>query len=69
MFRSQDIQVFCIFNYSLIYQICDVMTKIIIWERVHFSKYLLNHKLLSHQTRPIDRYKQGQKFSETFWTI
>ena len=26
MFRSQDIQVFVIFNYPIIYRICDVMS-------------------------------------------
>ena len=29
IFHSQDIQVFCIFNYPVIYQICDVMMSII----------------------------------------
>ena len=51
---------FSIFYHSMIYQICDVMMSISAWDRVHFWVYLLNHNLLSHQTWPIDRYKQGQ---------
>ena len=59
---------FCIFNHPMIYQICDVMANIIM-DRVHFWIYLLNHNSLTHQTWLIDRYKQGQYFSENFWTI
>ena len=51
---------FCIFNCPMIYQI---------WDRKHFWIYLLNHNSLSHQTWPIDRYKQEQQFSGIFWTI
>ena len=47
MFRSQDIQVFLILT---IYQICDVMMSISSWEKVHFRKYILNHRWLSHRT-------------------
>ena len=36
---------------------------------VHFSIYLLNHNSLRHQSWSIDRCKQGQYFSEIFWTI
>ena len=39
------------------------------WDRVHFWIYLLNNKSLTHQTWSIDRYKQLQYFSESFWTI
>ena len=28
--------------------------------------YLLNHNFLTHQTWPVDRYKQGQYFQESF---
>ena len=35
-------------------------------DRVHFKIYLLNHSPLTHQTWSIDRYKQGQYFSEIF---
>ena len=59
---------FCMFNHSIIYQICDVMMSISIWDRVHFRIYLLNHNSLSHQTWPIDRYKEGESFSGIFWT-
>ena len=38
------------------------------WDRVHFWIYLLNNKL-THQTWSIDRYKQLQYFSGSFWTI
>ena len=48
-----------VFNHPMIYQICDVMS-IITWGRVNFLIYLLNHNSLSHQTWPIDRYKQEQ---------
>ena len=51
---------FCIFSHPIIYQICDVMMSISTWNEVHFWIYLLNHNSLSHQTWPIDRYKQGQ---------
>ena len=60
---------FCIFNHSMIYQICDVMMSISAWGRVHFWIYLLNNNSLSHQTWPVDRYKQGQYFSGILWTI
>ena len=69
MFHSQDIQVFCIFNHPMFYQICDVMMNMSIWDSVHFWIYLLNHNSLIHQTWPIDRYNQGQSFSGIFWTI
>ena len=49
---------FCIFNHPMIYQICDAMISIGIWDKVHFRLYLLNHNSLSHQTWSIDRYKQ-----------
>ena len=51
---------FCISRYPMICQICDIMTGIRTWGRVHFWIYLLNHNSLSHQTWPIDRYSQGQ---------
>ena len=53
---------FCIFNHLMIYQICDIMMNIIIWDRVHFWLYILNHNSLSNQIWPIDRCKQGQQF-------
>ena len=43
----------------MIYQICDAMMSISTWDKVHFWVYLLNNNL-SHQTWPVDRYKQGQ---------
>ena len=55
-------------NHSIIYQIYDVMMSISLWDRVNFWTYVLNHNSLSHQTWPIDRYKQGQQFSEIFQT-
>ena len=51
---------FCIFNHSIIYQICVVMMSIRTWDRVHSWIYLLNLNSLSHETWPIDRYKEGQ---------
>ena len=60
---------FCIFNHPMIYQICDVTMSISTWGRLHFWIYLLNNNSWSHQTRPIGRYKQGQKFLEIFWSI
>ena len=39
------------------------------WDTVHFWIYLLNNNSLIHQTWSIDRYKQLQYFSESFWTI
>ena len=59
----------CIFNHLMIYQICDAMMNISIWDRVHFWIYLLNHNSLTHQTWSLNRYKQGEYFSEFFWTI
>ena len=53
----------------MIYQICDVRINISLWDRVYFWIYLLNHKSLSHQTWPIDRYKQRQQFSGIFSPI
>ena len=67
MLRSHDIQVFCIFNHRMIYQICAVIS-ISTWDRVHFLIYLLNHNSVSHHTWPTDRYKQGRYFSAIFWT-
>ena len=69
IFCSQDIQVFCVFNHPMIYQIFDIMMSISTWDRVHFWIYLLSHDSLSHQTWLVDRYKQGQYFSGIFWTI
>ena len=50
MFRSQDIQVFFIFNHSMIYQISDITMSISAWDKVRFWIYRLNHKSWSHQT-------------------
>ena len=58
---------FCILNHPLIYQICDVMVNISTQDSVHFLIYLLKYNSLSHQTWPIDRYKQRQQFSGIFW--
>ena len=69
MFCSRDIQVFLFYNYTMIYQIFDVMINISIWGRVHFWVYCLNYNSLTHQTWSIDRYKQGEYFSEILWTI
>ena len=60
---------FYIFNHPLIYQISDVTMSISTWDKVHFWIYLLNHKSWSHQTWPVDRYKQGKNFSVIFSTI
>ena len=57
------------FNQPMICQICDAMMSISTWNMVHFWKYLLSHNSLTHQTWSIDRYKQGQYFSEIFWII
>ena len=74
IFRSQDILYlkillsFCIFNHRMIYQISDVTMSISAWDEVHFWIYL-ERQIISHQTWPVDRYKQGQKFSVIFGTI
>ena len=60
---------FCIFNHPMIYQLSDVTMSISAWDKVHFWIYLLNHKSWSHQSCPVDRYKQVQQFSVIFWTI
>ena len=57
MFRFQDIQVF-VFSTIPWFSISDVMMSITTWDRVQFWVYLLNHNSLSHQTWPVDRYKQ-----------
>ena len=45
MFRFQVIQVFCIFNHLIIYQICDVMMST--WDKVHIpSNISLEPKLI-----------------------
>ena len=69
MFRSRDIQVFVFYTIAWFAKICEVMISISTWDRVHFWMYLLKHYSLSHQTRPIDRHKQGKYFSRIFWTI
>ena len=69
MFCSQDIQVFLFYNYTMIYQIFDVMISISIWGRLHFWVYCLNYNSLTLQTWSIDRYKQGEYFSKILWTI
>ena len=53
----------------MIYQICDVMTSISTRDRLHFSKYLLNHNSLGHWTWSIDRFKQGNNFKDYFEKI
>ena len=53
----------------MINQICDVMMSISTWDRVYFWIYPLNHNTLSHQTWPIDTYKQGPWFSGIIWII
>ena len=56
MLRSQDNQVFVIFNNPMIYQICNVMTR----DRVRFWICILNHDSISHQTWPTDMQKEGK---------
>ena len=53
----------------MIYQICDVMMSISASDKVHLWVYLLNQKLLTHQTWSIDWYEQQQYLSEIFWMI
>ena len=60
---------FLFYNYTMIYQIFDVMISISIWGRLHFWVYCLNYNSLTLQTWSIDRYKQGEYFSEILWTI
>ena len=55
-----------IFNHHMTYQIFGVKMSISPWDRVHFSIYFLNQNSLSHQTSPIDRYKQGNNSQESF---
>ena len=68
MFFSEDIQVF-------VFLTIRWFTKSVTswWVLVHATgcifEYIFNHNSLSHQTRSIDRYKQGQYFSETSWII
>ena len=68
MFCSIEIQVF-------VFQTIPWFTKsvtscsVLVHETVHFWIYLLDHNSLSHQTSPIDRYKQRQWFLRIFWTI
>ena len=52
------------FSHPMIYLICDVVS-FSTRGRLHF----LNHNSLSHQTWPIDRYKQEQQFLRIFRTI
>ena len=68
IFHSQDIQAFVFLTIPW-FTNDDVMMSIGTWDSVHFWIYLLNHNLLSHQTWPVDRYKQGQQFSGIFWKI
>ena len=51
---------FCIFHHAMIYQISDVTMSISTWDKVHLWIYHLNHKSWSHETWPVDRYKQVQ---------
>ena len=53
----------------MVFQICDVMMSISIWDKVRLWIYFLNHNSLSHQTWPTDRYKQEKWFSGIFWSI
>ena len=62
MFRSWDIQVFVLLTIQW-------LTKSVTSWWVSVWIYLLNHNSLTHQTWPIDRYKQGKYFFEIFWTI
>ena len=55
MFPSQDIHVLAFLSIPLFTKSVSIN----IWDRVHFLIYLWNHNSLSHQTWPIDRYKQG----------
>ena len=68
MFRSQDIQVI-IFLTTPWFSKSVTSWWVSTWDRVHFLICLLNHSSLNHQTWSTDRYKQGQYFSEIFWTI
>ena len=57
MFHSQDIQVF-------VFLTVPWFTKFVIWwvllhKTGYIFEYILTHNLLSHQTWPIDKFKQG----------
>ena len=60
---------FCIFNRTMICKIYDVMMSINTCDRVRFWIFILSLNSLTHETWSIDKYKQGQYFSEIFWTI
>ena len=69
MFRSPDNQVF-VFVTILWFAKSVTSWWILVYKTgCIFWIYLLNHNSLTHQTWPIDRYKEGQYFSEIFWTI
>ena len=57
MLRFQDDQVFVFRTIPLFTQ--SIIMSMSAWDRVQFWIYLLNHNSLSHQTWPIDTYKQG----------
>ena len=68
MFHSQYTWVFVLLTTPWFSK--SVMSwRVLVHETVHFWIHLLNHNSLSHQTWPIDRYKQGQQLSGIFWTI
>ena len=68
MIRFWDIQVFV---FLMISWFTKSVTSwwLLVKETVHFWIYLLNHNSLTHQTWSINRYKQGEYFSEIFCTI
>ena len=68
MFHSRDIQVFVFLTFPWFTESVTPWW-VLAHKTVHFWIYLLNYNSITHQTRSIDRYRQGQYFSEIFRTI
>ena len=69
VFRSQDIQVFVFLAIPRFRKSVTPWWVLVYETGCIFWIYLLNHNSLTHQTWSIYRYKQGEYFSEIFWTI
>ena len=68
MFCSGDIQVFLFLTVPWFIKSVTSWL-VLVHEAMCIFEYILNHNSLMHQTCSIDKFKQGQYFSEIFWMI
>ena len=51
--------IFCVLNYFINFEVCDIMMGILTQSKAHFSVYPLSYISFGHETWPTNRYSHG----------